>query len=159
MARRHGRITSYNVCYTKLLRPLQIETHLEADLPLIEADAGRLRQVLHNLLKNAEEAAGEGPVALIVSCSCVERSHCTYVELLVEDHGPGIPEQILAQLFEPYVTTKPKGTGLGLAIVKKIVEEHGGTIWAENLATGGVCFGIRLPVNGAGAQPLESARA
>ena len=64
----------------------------------------------------------------------------------MEDRGPGIPEEMLGQLFEPYVTTKPKGTGLGLAIVKKIVEEHGGSLQAENLSEGGACMVIRLPV-------------
>jgi signal transduction histidine kinase len=68
------------------------------------------------------------------------------VELRVADDGPGIPAEIMGQMFEPYVTTKPKGTGLGLAIVKKIVEEQGGVIWAENLTDGGACFGIRWPV-------------
>jgi signal transduction histidine kinase len=68
------------------------------------------------------------------------------VELRVEDTGPGIPEHIMERLFEPYVTTKPRGTGLGLAIVKRIVEEHGGWIWAENPATGGTAIVVRLPV-------------
>lgn len=127
-------------------RPLEIETGLDPTLPAIEADAGRLRQVLHNLLRNAEEAAGAATVKVEIATRCSEETGCRHVELRVVDHGPGIPEEILGQLFEPYVTTKPKGTGLGLAIVKKIVEEHGGVIWAENLTTGGVCFGLRLPV-------------
>jgi PleD family two-component response regulator len=59
------------------------------------------------------------------------------IELSVEDNGPGFPATALEQIFEPYVTTKPKGTGLGLAIVKKIVEEHGGRIEAENRPDGG----------------------
>ena len=69
------------------------------------------------------------------------------------DCGPGIPEDLLGRLFEPYVTTKPKGTGLGLAIVKKIVEEHGGMLWAENRSDGGACIVIRLPVADADAKP------
>ena len=63
-----------------------------------------------------------------------------------EDNGPGFPEPLLGQLFEPYITSKPKGTGLGLAIVKKIVEEHGGILWAENRESGGACITLRLPV-------------
>jgi nitrogen fixation/metabolism regulation signal transduction histidine kinase len=59
----------------------------------------------------------------------------------------GIPEDLMGDLFEPYVTTKPKGSGLGLAIVKKIIEEHGGMIWAENNELGGASIVIRLPVN------------
>jgi len=69
------------------------------------------------------------------------------VELCFHDDGPGFPEPILNQLFEPYVTTKPKGTGLGLAVVKKIVEEHGGILWAENAEQGGAVITLRLPVH------------
>jgi nitrogen fixation/metabolism regulation signal transduction histidine kinase len=64
----------------------------------------------------------------------------------VRDNGPGFPEHILDNAFEPYVTTKPKGTGLGLAIVKKIVEEHGGWIQLESPADGGARIRIRLPL-------------
>ena len=69
-----------------------------------------------------------------------------FVELRVEDTGTGIPEHMIQNLFEPYVTTKPKGSGLGLAIVKKIVEEHGGLVWAENRVQEGASIVIRLPV-------------
>jgi nitrogen fixation/metabolism regulation signal transduction histidine kinase len=63
-----------------------------------------------------------------------------------EDNGPGFPEPLLGQLFEPYITSKHKGSGLGLAIVKKIVEEHSGMLWAENCKDGGACITLRLPV-------------
>ncbi len=69
-----------------------------------------------------------------------------YVLLSLQDNGPGIPEDLLPQLFEPYVTSKRKGTGLGLAIVKKIVEEHGGTLSAGNLEPKGAMINIRFPV-------------
>ena len=118
-------------------------------LPQIDADAGRLRQLLHNLVKNALEAGdGEHPVRLEIAVHCAEKDNCRYVEMRFLDDGPGFPEPILAQLFEPYVTTKPKGTGLGLAVVKKIVEEHGGILWAENAAHGGAIITLRLPVQG-----------
>ena len=65
----------------------------------------------------------------------------------VEDNGPGIPEQLLAQVFEPYVSSKSKGSGLGLAIVKKIVEEHGGLVRVYNKTTGGACIDIQFPVD------------
>jgi len=67
------------------------------------------------------------------------------LELSVEDNGGGIDDTLIDRLFEPYVTTKAKGTGLGLAIVKKIIEEHGGIIWAEN-AKGGARVATRLPL-------------
>jgi len=75
-----------------------------------------------------------------------------FMELRVEDNGPGIPADVMAHVFEPYITTKPKGTGLGLAVVKKIVEEHNGLIRADNLPAGGACFVIRLPLAAASSQ-------
>ena len=68
-----------------------------------------------------------------------------YYEMRIEDNGPGVNEVMMEHLFEPYVTSKPKGTGLGLAIVKKIVEEHGGNIWAENLSVG-ACLVVQFPM-------------
>ncbi len=64
------------------------------------------------------------------------------------DNGHGFDEETIGRLFEPYVTTKTKGTGLGLAVVKKIVEEHGGIVWAENRPERGACVVLRLPVTG-----------
>jgi nitrogen fixation/metabolism regulation signal transduction histidine kinase len=120
-------------------------------LPHIDADAGRLRQLLHNLVKNALEAGESGnPVHLQVGVHCAEKEACRFVEIRFVDDGPGFPETMLGQLFEPYVTNKPKGTGLGLAIVKKIVEEHGGILWAENAVHGGASITLRLPVQHSG---------
>jgi len=116
-------------------------------LPHIDADVGRLRQLLHNLVKNTLEA-GEGvsSLQLKVSIHCAEKDSCRFVEMRFEDNGPGFPEPLLGQLFEPYITSKHKGSGLGLAIVKKIVEEHSGMLWAENCKDGGACITLRLPV-------------
>lgn len=69
------------------------------------------------------------------------------VELTVEDNGPGFDMNSAEQVFDPYVTSKPKGTGLGLAIVKKLIEEHGGSIDARNLESGGARITIVLPLN------------
>jgi len=124
---------------------IRLDTH--QTLPRIEADVGRLRQLLHNLVKNALEAGDETrPLILDVDIHCAEKDTCRFVEIRFCDNGPGFPEALLGQLFEPYVTSKPKGTGLGLAIVKKIVEEHGGILWAENESHGGACITLRLPV-------------
>ncbi len=121
--------------------------NLDPHTPTVEADGGRLRQLLHNLIKNALEATADSAQRRItVSTRCMQEAACRYVEIRVRDSGPGIPEELLGHLFEPYVTTKPKGTGLGLAIVKKIVEEHGGVLWAENGPGRGASVVIRLPV-------------
>lgn len=130
---------------------LEISTELAEDLPLIEADADQLRQVLHNLIKNAAEAMqekiGAGGTARI---SVATRTQGRLAELIVADEGPGFPPEILQHAFEPYVTTKPKGTGLGLAIVHKIVVDHGGTVRISNrpvTAGGGAEVLIQLPLH------------
>jgi len=128
-------------------RSVKYLVNLDAKMPRVEGDIGRLRQLLHNLIKNALEAMeSRGDARLSVTTRCMEEASCRFVEVRVQDNGPGIPGEMLGQLFEPYVTTKPKGTGLGLAIVKKIVEEHGGLLWAENPPSGGALVVIRLPV-------------
>jgi len=126
----------------------RFEVQYDSSAPVIDADDGRLRQLLHNLIKNSLEAMGEQTGALLqISTRCMEKDACKFVEIRISDNGPGIPEEVIGQLFEPYITTKPKGSGLGLAIVKKIIEEHGGMIWAENNENGGARIVIRLPVN------------
>jgi nitrogen fixation/metabolism regulation signal transduction histidine kinase len=110
----------------------------------VEADAGRLRQVLHNVLKNALESNATDP-KIIVSITNRQENNARFVELKIQDNGHGVSEEVLGRIFEPYVTTKTKGTGLGLAIVKKIIEEHGGIIWMENNPVGGASVIIKLP--------------
>jgi len=127
-----------------------IERCLQADLPNIDADANRLRQVFTNLVKNALEAQSlenshVHPHVCVISRYETDE-HLQFVEIRIRDNGPGIPADMLDQIFEPYVTTKVKGNGLGLAIVKKIIEEHGGVIWLENNQdTIGCTVYIRLP--------------
>ncbi len=127
---------------------VRLDVDLDPRLPNIDADAGRMRQLLHNLLKNAVEALGDD-VGGRVLVRTRERSSPggTLVELRVSDNGPGIPHQVRERLFEPYMTTKPRGTGLGLAIVKKIVEEHGGMIDIKEPRSGGVSISVRLPTS------------
>jgi nitrogen fixation/metabolism regulation signal transduction histidine kinase len=121
----------------------------------VEADPVRLRQVLHNLIKNGQEAvASRTGGRVVVSSRLVRDAESPYVEVQVEDNGAGFDDSIIGSVFEPYVTTKAKGTGLGLAIVKKIVEEHGGSITAENAAGSGAVVVVRLPVVG---EPGEKA--
>ena len=118
-------------------------------LPLIDADRSRLRQVLHNLIKNALEAqnAAEstGPVTVATRLLPADGHDGPAIELRVSDTGQGIPAQMINRLFEPYMTGKSRGSGLGLSIVRRIVEEHGGSIEAENRPEGGASIRIRLP--------------
>ncbi len=133
--------------YSHSERPLTIALSLSEDVPHIEADAGRLRQVLHNLLRNALEATEHQDAARVeISTSRVENGETTLVEIKVADNGPGFQPTVKDQAFDPYVTSKPKGTGLGLAIVKKLVEEHGGQITARNREQGGAEIVILLPM-------------
>ncbi len=124
-----------------------IGVQLDETSPQVEADAGRMRQLLHNLIKNAIEATtvdADVPAKITLTTRVGSEDERAYVELVVTDNGPGFGAEMLDKLFEPYVTTKIKGTGLGMAIVKKIVEEHGGIIVAENAADGGAVVRIRL---------------
>jgi len=138
--------------------PVKVQLFLDAALGLVEADRGRIRQILNNLLTNAFEALEDHADALVV----VETRRTAVgghpvVDLVVSDNGPGFQHEIIGQVFDPYVTSKPKGTGLGLAIVKKIVEEHGGRIEADNARGGGARVRILLPLDDAGREALASA--
>jgi nitrogen fixation/metabolism regulation signal transduction histidine kinase len=125
-----------------------IDLRLDDRLSEVEADAVRVRQLLHNLIHNAMEAMeGQDDAHVQIVTSLVDDSGREMAEISVVDNGPGIDPNTLEKIFEPYVTTKTKGTGLGLAIVKKLVDEHGGTVSAESLKGGGACFNVRLPVN------------
>lgn len=119
-----------------------IDRELESNLPQIAGDANQLRQLLHNLLQNAQDSLGDTEAARI---RIITRQQGTRVQLVVRDNGGGFPPQILARAFEPYVTTKSRGTGLGLAIVKKIVDEHHGEIQIENVVPHGAQISIALP--------------
>ena len=122
----------------------RVQTDLDAAAPLIRGDAQQLRQVLHNLLQNAQDAqdsldtspSAADPVAsrVMVKTDYSESAH--RVRLRVQDNGVGFPAHILKRAFEPYVTTKVKGTGLGLAVVKKIADEHGARIDLSNRMAG-----------------------
>lgn len=125
-----------------------ITLDLTQDQSVISADPGRLRQVFNNVIKNALDAGRQGEnLALSVSTARVSQPAMDYMEIRIRDTGSGVNEDIMATVFEPYVTTKQKGTGLGLAIVKKIVEEHGGLVMIRNnVDEPGACVIIRLPV-------------
>jgi nitrogen fixation/metabolism regulation signal transduction histidine kinase len=127
----------------------------DPSMPMIDADIGRVRQILHNLVRNATEALENTDNGQInVHVSVAEIDHIEIMQIKVEDNGPGFEESSLNQVFDPYVTTKPKGTGLGLAIVKKLVEEHVGSIRAFNSSTGGAVINIRLPLTEAAREAI-----
>ena len=123
----------------------------------IEGDPVRLRQVIHNLVKNGLEALGnkDGKVRVITEIGQSKSSGAMRFRLRIEDDGTGFDTDYLGQVFEPYVTNKPKGTGLGLAIVKRIVGEHGGTCRASNRQEGGASIQISLPVRERTQEVLE----
>jgi nitrogen fixation/metabolism regulation signal transduction histidine kinase len=122
---------------------------LAPGMPLVRADSAQIRQVLHNLVQNAQDALenrknpNDNPQIEVSTETQGDK-----VRLSVSDNGGGIPEELMSRLFEPYVTTKPRGTGLGLAIVKKIVDEHHGELAIENRAARGASITILLPTAG-----------
>ncbi len=121
-------------------------TELDPKAPRIQGDDQQLRQVIHNLLQNAQDAQEgrpDGRVVLKTEFSETSKR----VRLSVRDNGTGFPEHILKRAFEPYVTTKVKGTGLGLAVVKKIADEHGARIDISNRVTDGVVQGAQVSLS------------
>ena len=135
-----------------------IDLKLDPSVPRIEADDVRIRQLVHNLIKNSlETLEGEGWIRLITEV--IETSGRHWLELTVEDSGHGIAAEIAHTLFDPYVTTKTSGSGLGLAIVQKIVDEHGGSVRVGEAVDGGARFTVRLPLsiaaNEAGIEEVE----
>jgi len=129
-------------------RGVRLQVQLTPEVTTLIADRGRLRQLLHNLLTNAVEALeGRRDGTIAVATRLGLRNGEDNVEIVVEDDGPGFQPEQIGQVFDPYVTTKPRGTGLGLAIVRKIVEEHGGHVEAENRVGGGARVRVELPVS------------
>lgn len=122
---------------------ISIDLTLAPQLSLIVGDANMLRQVLHNLLQNAQDAL-EGQSNAKIAVSTIQQASNIY--LTVQDNGTGFPLELLTRVFEPYMTTKKHGTGLGLAIVKKIIEEHHGSISVENLTQGGAMVSLVFPI-------------
>jgi two-component system sensor histidine kinase HydH len=102
-------------------------------------DSDRMRQVLTNLLANAIQAGGDGPVTASVA------QEGDALVFSVRDRGEGIASDAIGRLFEPFFTTRTRGTGLGLAVAKRIVDLHRGTIAGDNAAGGGAVFRVELP--------------
>jgi len=136
-----------------------VVANLDANCPLIVGDAQQLRQVIHNLLQNGQDAAWQvvqnqhdvSAVAVDIGPSVRIATHwhvaAGRVRLTVTDSGAGFPEHILQRAFEPYVTTKPRGTGLGLAVVKKIADEHAARIDLRNCMQDGQTVGAQVSLS------------
>jgi len=121
--------------YADDLGQVPVKTELDAACPTILGDTQQLRQVLHNLLQNAQDAtvsAGRADADHAVLVKTQWQASARRVRLVVVDCGTGFPDHILKRAFEPYVTTKDKGTGLGLAVVKKIADEHASRVSIAN---------------------------
>ena len=133
--------------YRSLDRRADIRLELDQRIGSIEADRGRVRQLLNNLVTNALEALeSTAQPRLEILTRLEQTADAAYAVVMVSDNGPGFQRELLSRVFDPYVTSKSKGTGLGLAIVKKIVEEHGGRIEADNRPEGGARVRVVLPM-------------
>lgn len=132
------------LCGGGLKKLSKVECEKAADLPLLNVNAQQIEQVLVNLIINAVDAmeeSNQGALKIVVARA--QKG----VKIEIEDNGPGIPSELLDEIWNPFFTTKKvgKGTGLGLSISKGIIEDHGGNICAENKAEGGARFIINLP--------------
>ncbi|MBU3576605.1 ATP-binding protein [Polynucleobacter sp. UK-Kesae-W10] len=148
---------SINALITEILGLYEgspIRTQLDPDCPDIMGDPTQLRQIIHNLLQNAQDSTLEGehkgqPVEVkteLVPYGEQNGLSENAVRLTISDRGVGFPAKILARAFEPYVTTKSKGTGLGLAVVKKIIDDHGAKIEIRNRMQGEEVIGAKVSI-------------
>jgi len=138
---------------------VQIDVEVDPHIEQVEADRGRVRQILNNLIVNGVEAVEHAPAGRVTVATRLETSGgAAYATITVSDNGPGFAREVLGRAFDPYITSKPKGTGLGLAIVKKIVEEHGGRVEADNRPEGGARVRVSLPVTDGSRQTIARER-
>ncbi len=124
---------------------IKINTNLEKNIPLLNLDKKRIKEVLINLINNSLDALKDSENGVITIKTYTKSSmfgNLVYLEVI--DNGPGISQDIIDKLFEPYVTTRKDGTGLGLSIVEKIITEHNAKIKCENVTTGGTKFIIEF---------------
>jgi two-component system sensor kinase FixL len=125
---------------------IEVQVQLDPDADLVFVDRIQVQQVLTNLIRNAIDAMiDSNQKSLIIRTSAEPQD---YVTVTVEDTGPGISESVVAELFQPFVTSKSAGMGIGLSICRTIVESHGGRIWFEERPGGGTAFHFTLPSAG-----------
>jgi len=130
----------------EILKNISLELELDDRIPLIAGDRVQLQQVILNLILNSSEALTDTDLALRKIIVRTTQKGTLYVTMAIKDNGPGIDEKIMEHLFEPFYTTKQEGLGMGLAICRSIVEEHGGSLRAQNNPNGGATFTFNLPV-------------
>ena len=123
-----------------------VSWHLSADIPLVSGDAAQLRQVVHNLIQNAQDASAQSTQPM-VHVWTEQAATSQRVRLRIVDNGSGFSESVLQRAFEPYVTTKAGGTGLGLAVVKKIADEHQARIEIKNRLEGDETVGAQVSLS------------
>lgn len=124
-----------------------VRLDLDPDCPPVLADAQQVRQVVHNLVQNAQDASATAASQGVITLRTRRSGSGIWVRLSVIDDGPGFAQTILQRAFEPYVTTKAKGTGLGLAVVKKIMDEHGGRVELVNRREGDTIVGAQVSLS------------
>ena len=134
--------------YEQRVNNIEVVQTLATGLPEVFADSHQMKQVLLNLLINAEQAAGAAHGRGTIVVRTVHDADRGSAVLEVTDDGPGISDQVQGRIFDPFFTTKEvgKGTGLGLAVAYAIVQEHAGRIWAESKVGAGASFFVELPV-------------
>jgi nitrogen-specific signal transduction histidine kinase len=143
-------------------KPVRVERHYASGLPLVPLDESLCEQAFLNLVQNAYEAMQDEDDGgtLRVEVQLITQNGREGVELRLADTGPGVPEELREEIFNPFVTTKKTGVGLGLSIVSKIVDGHHGSIHVENAAEGGAVFTLFFPLEETGepyALPVISA--
>ena len=129
---------------------ISIRTELDAALPTIAADRVQLQQVLMNLMLNGIEAMKDAGGELTLTSNRTDEGH---ILISVSDSGIGLPAHEAERSDEAFFTTKPQGTGMGLSISRRIIESHGGRLWASNNTGRGTTFQFSLPVNVTGSSP------
>jgi len=139
-------------------KPVRVERHYASGLPLVPLDESLCEQAFLNLVQNAYEAMQDGDHGgtLRVDVQPAIQNDREGVELRLADTGPGVPEELREEIFNPFVTTKKTGVGLGLSIVSKIVDGHHGSIHVENAAGGGAVFTIFFPLDQSNTEPSDS---
>jgi signal transduction histidine kinase len=123
---------------------VEVERHYQPDLPLVALDESLSEQAFVNLIQNAYDAMGSAGGTLRLTAARANGGSRNGVEVRIEDTGPGIPEELRDQIFNPFVTTKKTGVGLGLSIVSRIIDGHHGTIRVESGGDGNAPQGARF---------------
>ena len=122
---------------------IQVRTETAANLPEVLVDRIQIQQVVLNLIRNSMEALAESATKELFIGTTLDENN--FIEVIISDSGPGLSEEVVRQLFQPFVTTKEKGMGLGLSICRSIIDAHGGRMWATANQPHGVAFHFTIP--------------